>query len=165
VPTPFDDTPSADPAFYAALPTKHVAAGWLFRDTAGRVLLVEPAYKDNWERPGGGVESNESPRTAAQRELREELGLDRQPGSLLCVDWRPAVGGTRGDALRFVFDGGLIDEDTAASVVLDPSELLSWKFVDAEDLEAYLIPTMARRIRACCGATSTIYLEDGRPVS
>ena len=41
------------PAGYSAtLPRKRMAAGVLFRDHDGRVLLVEPVYKDYWEIPG-----------------------------------------------------------------------------------------------------------------
>jgi ADP-ribose pyrophosphatase YjhB (NUDIX family) len=39
----------------------------LFTTAADRVLLVEPAYKDYWEIPGGAVEANESPYEAAVR--------------------------------------------------------------------------------------------------
>ncbi len=45
--------------------TPRVAAGVLFRDAAGRVLLVKPTYKDGWEIPGGYVERGESPHAAA----------------------------------------------------------------------------------------------------
>ena len=31
----------------------------LVRDVDGRVLLVEPAYKESWELPGGSVEADE----------------------------------------------------------------------------------------------------------
>jgi 8-oxo-dGTP diphosphatase len=55
--------------------TPRVAAGVLFRDAVGRVLLVKPTYKDGWEIPGGYVEAGESPRAAAAREVKEELGL------------------------------------------------------------------------------------------
>ena len=58
--------------------TPRVAAGALFFDDAGRVLLVHPTYKDTWDIPGGYVERGESPAAACRRELQEELGLDRQ---------------------------------------------------------------------------------------
>lgn len=50
---------------------KRIAADVLIRDEAGRVLLVDPTYKDGWDLPGGMVEANESPRAAAARELGE----------------------------------------------------------------------------------------------
>jgi ADP-ribose pyrophosphatase YjhB (NUDIX family) len=48
---------------------KRVAADMLIRDEAGRVLLVNPTYKDFWDLPGGMAEANEPPRAAAEREL------------------------------------------------------------------------------------------------
>ena len=39
--------------YVAGLARKRMAAGVLFRDRIGRVLLVEPSYKPNWEIPGG----------------------------------------------------------------------------------------------------------------
>lgn len=80
-------TPTDD--FTATLPRKRLAAGVLFRDPTGRVLLVEPTYKDHWELPGGCVEADESPFAAAARETDEELGLAVRPGRLLIVDWVP----------------------------------------------------------------------------
>ncbi|MFF8812893.1 NUDIX domain-containing protein [Streptomyces pactum] len=62
-------------AYDRRLPRKRMAAGVLFFDSAGRVLLVDPAYREPWEIPGGAVEREESPRAGARREVREELGL------------------------------------------------------------------------------------------
>ncbi len=44
----------------------------------GRVLLVRHTYgkRRTWYMPGGGVHRRESPLRAAEREMREELGLD-----------------------------------------------------------------------------------------
>lgn len=67
--------------YVASLARKRMAAGALFRDVAGRVLLVEPTYKENWEVPGGAVEQDESPTAACRREVLEELGLDRPAAS------------------------------------------------------------------------------------
>ncbi|HEX8868409.1 MAG TPA: NUDIX hydrolase, partial [Lentzea sp.] len=64
-------------------------AGALFFDDRGRVLLVEPTCKPHWEIPGGVVERGETPSEACKREILEELGLHREPGRLLVVDWAP----------------------------------------------------------------------------
>jgi 8-oxo-dGTP diphosphatase len=150
------------PEFYAALPKKHIAAGCLFLDDQGRILLVKPTYKQPWEIPGGGVEAGESPLAACRREVREELGLDRAPGRLLCVDHRGAVAGVCDDGLRFLFAGGTLSSADTAQFVLDDSELSQWRFVAADELDDYVVPALARRIRACLNGAS-IYLEDGLP--
>src|SRR3954462_2877865 len=49
----------------------HMAAGALFFDAGGRVLMMVPTYKDYWDIPGGYVETGESPLQAASREVRE----------------------------------------------------------------------------------------------
>ena len=63
--------------YTATLPRKRMGSAVLLRDRDGRILLVEPTYKDYWELPGGVVEADESPYDAAVRELAEELGLAR----------------------------------------------------------------------------------------
>ena len=47
-------------------------------DPAERVLLIHERIEDgstHWLTPGGGVEAEESPRAAAEREAAEELGM------------------------------------------------------------------------------------------
>src|SRR3989475_12796240 len=63
---------------------KRVGADVILRDRAGRLLLVDPTYKPDWDVPGGMAEANEPPHEAARRELREELGLDLPVSELLC---------------------------------------------------------------------------------
>jgi 8-oxo-dGTP diphosphatase len=75
--------------YLAGLARKRMGSAVLFTDSADRVLLVEPAYKDYWELPGGAVEADESPYEAAVRELKEERGLPVAPGRLLVADWVP----------------------------------------------------------------------------
>jgi 8-oxo-dGTP pyrophosphatase MutT (NUDIX family) len=50
----------------------------VLRDGDGRLLLVRHTYGDRraWELPGGGSRRGEDPAAAAQREAREELGVD-----------------------------------------------------------------------------------------
>ncbi|MGI9451938.1 MAG: NUDIX domain-containing protein, partial [Geminicoccaceae bacterium] len=60
---------------YKQLPKKRLASAVLLFDHAGRLLLVKPSYRDEWLIPGGLVEKNESPWTAARRETLEEIGV------------------------------------------------------------------------------------------
>jgi len=120
-------------------------------------------YKDPWEIPGGGVEADESPLAACVREVREELGFHLQHAQLRCIDYRRPVEGVRGDALRFVFFGGILSEDDTTRFHLQESELSEWRFVKEETFDAYVTPAMARRLRASLASTQFVYLEEGDP--
>jgi 8-oxo-dGTP pyrophosphatase MutT (NUDIX family) len=76
-----------NPGIAARLPRKTVAGGALIRDRAGRILFLEPTYKPTLDIPGGIAERDESPYDACRREVKEEIGLDREIGALLVVDW------------------------------------------------------------------------------
>jgi ADP-ribose pyrophosphatase YjhB (NUDIX family) len=71
-----------------------------------RILVVRVSYRSGYALPGGGIAPGETPREAALRELREEVGLRPPPGRLEVVaeiageeqwrqistvlfDWRP----------------------------------------------------------------------------
>lgn len=75
------------PTNRAALRFLWVGADVIIRDSTGRILIVDPTYKSDWDLPGGMAEANEPPHQAAQRELREELGLRLDIHRLLWVDW------------------------------------------------------------------------------
>jgi 8-oxo-dGTP diphosphatase len=140
------------------------AAGALFLDDAGRVLIVEPTYKDYWDIPGGMLEAGETPSQACLREVEEELGLTIQLGRLLVVDWAPHP--TLGDRVLFVFDGGTLDESRLAAITLQAEELASYDLVTPDDIGSRLIPRLARRVGAALSARAdgtTSYLEHGMP--
>jgi 8-oxo-dGTP diphosphatase len=140
--------------------TPRVAAGALFFDDAGRVLLVHPTYKDTWDIPGGYVERGESPAAACRRELQEELGLDRKPVRLLAVDWAPSE--SEGDKLLFLFDCGDLGPD-ADRITLDSHELDRWMWVELPELDRYVIARIAKRVRATLDGNGSKYLEHGLP--
>lgn len=148
------------------LPRKRVAAGVLFFDEAGRVLLVDPVYKDPWEIPGGAVEPDESPLLGACREVKEELGISPAIGRLLGLDWT-APRPERSEGLVTIFDGGQLAPEDLQSIQLPPDEIRSYDFTPVDELEERLIPLLARRVRACVSAREqalTVYLENGHPV-
>jgi 8-oxo-dGTP diphosphatase len=160
-----DDGPAVTD-YTSTLPRKRMGAGVLFFDAAGRVLLVEPTYKPYWEIPGGAVETGESPRDAAARELKEELGLSCPIGGLLAIDWVPPRP-DRTEGLMVVFDGGLLPTPEAAAISVPSDELRGFAFCTGDEVARRLSPLLARRVAACVAARSagqTAYLENGSPV-
>jgi ADP-ribose pyrophosphatase YjhB (NUDIX family) len=142
--------------------TPRIAAGALFVD-GDRMLLVRKTYGNRWDIPGGYVDRGESPRAACRRELREEIGIEREPVRLLVQDWAPAD--DEGDKILFVFGCGELGEDQER-ITLDGVELDGWEWVPADRVEEYVIPRLARRLSQAYRAHRagiTLYLEHGAP--
>lgn len=153
---------TSDPADDFSRP--RVAAGVLFFDDDDRVLLVVPSYKPYRDIPGGYLEHGETPRQAAIREVREELGIAPRIGRLLVVDWAPNQ--AEGDKLLFVFDGGVLAAEHRKGIRLRTAELMSYAFHDIDRAHELTIARLACRIHHAHQARregTTRYLECGRP--
>jgi 8-oxo-dGTP pyrophosphatase MutT (NUDIX family) len=151
----------SDPA--AKFATPRIAAGALFVD-GDRILLVHKTYGNGWDIPGGYVETGESPATACQREVKEELGIQRSAQRLLIVDWAP--NGSEGDKILYIFDCGEVGADEQR-IQLQSDELDRREWVPVRRLPEYVIPRLARRLasahQAYSGGTQ-VYLEHGELV-
>ncbi|MEU6610453.1 NUDIX hydrolase [Streptomyces shenzhenensis] len=151
--------------YIAGLPRVLAGAAALFRDTEGRVLLVEPNYRPGWALPGGTVESDdgETPRQGARRETAEEIGLDVALGRLLAVDWVHGTG--RPPLVAYLYDGGVLSADDLGSIRLQEEELLSWRLVPREELADHLPGALGRRVLAALDVLAnnknTAELENG----
>ncbi|MXR20254.1 NUDIX hydrolase [Halobacterium bonnevillei] len=125
-----------------------VAAGAVVRNPAGAVPFVEPSWVDGWVLPGGSVEAGETLAAAAERELREETGLDVEVGAPCRVveqvirgedptetarGWFVAFEGTTEDR-EFGDDLGVHDDeiDRVAWFAQPPTD--TPQFVDAEGM-------------------------------
>ncbi len=152
-------------AYIAGRPRIRAKARTVFTDSAGRVLLVRQRPWDlpggevpYWTLPGGGIEADrELPRAAARREVREELGWSCEPGRLLALDWLPGRAADptadRDTALLvYLFDGGTVDEESLASIVLPPEELVEWRFCGPAEARALLRPASWARTAAALAA-------------
>ncbi|NBM14457.1 NUDIX hydrolase [Streptomyces sp. GC420] len=140
-----------------------VAAGALFFDEAGGVLLAKPTYKPGWEIPGGYLHPGETPHEGTAREVKEELGISPPIGSLLVADWAPHP--AEGDKLLFIFDGGQLPEAIREQITVDGREISEYAFHHPDEIDALLIPRLARRVHAALDARAagrTAYLEHGQ---
>jgi 8-oxo-dGTP pyrophosphatase MutT (NUDIX family) len=142
--------------------TPRTATAALYFDGPESVLLVNPTYKDGWDLPGGYLMPGETPTSALARELTEELGTRLPVGRLLVVDWAP--NDREGDKILWIFDGGELTNDQLASIRVDGTEIDKYAYHDRNELDAALIPRLARRVHAAIDArlkNETYYLEHG----
>jgi 8-oxo-dGTP diphosphatase len=152
-------------AYLASLARKRMAAAALCRDQEGRVLLVDPVYRDTWDLPGGAVEAEESPQAACRREVAEEVGLDRPVGRVLALDWVPSRP-ERPEGLIVVYDGDVLSAEDIDTIVVQDGELAGYAFADPDQVAARVTPLVADRITACLDALAAgtvASLEGGRP--
>ncbi len=159
------DPPLSDPRSFRSLlnsflPRKRAISQMLVRDPEGRVLLCQLTYKRDWDLPGGVVEVGESPRTAVQREVEEELGLRIDPGELLLTDWLPPWSGWD-DAICLVFDGGTRPGDRLDEVIKQEREIRDVRFCTLEEVDDLAADFTARRIRTAVSGAQP-YTESGR---
>ena len=153
-------------AFEQTLPRKLSGAGVLCTDSQGKVLIVVPAYKPEWEIPGGTVENNESPKQACIREVKEELGIDIPVGRLLQLNYREESE-RLGELLLFLFDGGVLSAAQISSIKRPPDELSKFHFLTLDEVKDKTIPSLYRLIESGLEQrelNQTGYTEFSKPV-
>ena len=142
-----------------------MASGALIFDESGKLLLVNPTYRDKWLIPGGMVEQNESPIVACQREIQEELGLTIPIQHLLNLEYAPS-GHEGTEAMHFVFDGGVLKETDIDRISLCSKELSSYQFVATDNLDRFLPDALCNRVKYALLSKQNSrmsYLEGGIP--
>lgn len=107
----------------------------LFR--GGKLLILQRAgeymnYTPDWCIPGGHVDEGEDFRTAAQRELFEETGIDVPEDTLMEV----GVAKTKNAEIHYFM--GHVDNESPAFVVVDGEEEIGSMWIDPDtELEDY----------------------------
>ncbi|MBS3895443.1 NUDIX hydrolase [Silanimonas sp.] len=137
---------------------KRCSAGALIRDESGRLLLVKPAYRNEWLLPGGIVEADEDPLTALRREVLEEVGLKANVRRLWCVDYLPA-NAELGEALHFLFECATVPNALASAVEPRDPEIIDIRWMILDDALPLLPASIARRLKTPPG----YLLADGIP--
>lgn len=134
-------------AFSNTLPRKLTAAGALCTNSDGKVLLVVPTYKAEWEIPGGTIEQNESPKQACRREVKEELGIDIPLGGLLRLNYREETDRVA-ELLLFMFDGGVLSTEQIKAIKLPPDELSDFQFLTLAEVKKKTISSLYQLIES-----------------
>ncbi len=162
------------------LARKHECASAVFFDVDGRLLMLRHSYGSNrWGWPGGVAEAEEPPRATARREVEEEIGLVREPGPLLVVDWerswmknlsdsKLAAGWSerRPDGIVLIFDGGVLTAEDIEAIKIDHDEIVDFTFLPLAQAVERMDALHGRRALAAVRARDTgtvAYLEDGHP--
>lgn len=152
-----------DKEFHRTLPKKRIAAGALFFNANGEILLLQTSYKTHWEIPGGIVEANESPREACHREMIEEIGLAKKVKRLLVVDYLNE-NEQRLEIILFIFLGGTLSVEEIANIKVDEEEILTFGFFTLSEAQSRIAPDLYLRVKAALDARqmgATDYLEEG----
>jgi 8-oxo-dGTP pyrophosphatase MutT (NUDIX family) len=119
-------------SWLARLERRASSAGVALYDANGRVLIVKAYYKKYWSFPGGIVDVGETPRQAAVRETREEVGL---PVHIEKLDFRLIVNRVSDIAqtYQFIFESR-VGASVLDHVLIDNKEIESYALVSREDI-------------------------------
>ena len=103
----------------------------------GQILLLHRIRRDCYELPGGKVNGNESPQTAAIREIREELDCD--------VEIIRLIGNSDfeedGRTFSYIWFLARIKE-SQRPVISEPHIHDHFKYVAIKDLDSYILSSM-----------------------
>lgn len=132
----------------------------VFRRGVG-IMLVNPVghifvgqridmTNDAWQMPQGGIEQGETPRSAAFRELREEIGTSNAEVVIATEDWlsyelpvelldRMPTARRKGQAQKW-FLMRFRGHDTDVNVLTEHPEFSKWKWVPADHLIELIVP-------------------------
>jgi len=103
----------------------------------GRVLLVKNSYRPQLTLPGGYIRPREDRRTAAARELREEVGISVQPKRLVHAYHGTHVFEHRQDTLD-IYE---LEVDAEPNVQVDDREVVQAEFHTPNDaLDMKIVP-------------------------
>ncbi len=140
--------------------TPRPAARILLVDGLGRVLLfrfVAPDRPPFWCTPGGAVDPGESYAAAARRELREEVGLDRDCGPEVArrhAQFRSIEGvEVDADERYFRVDVEALYVDAAGHTELERRVMTRWQWFAPAELAGHAEPIFPENLADLLAAT------------
>lgn len=118
--------------WWASLDKRASSAGILCETADGRLLIVKANYKKHWSIPGGIIDHNETPKQAAIRETKEEVGISLHPERVKFISVIDRVSEELGHTYQFVFHA-MVTEEELLGVVLQEKEIEDYALVSREE--------------------------------
>ncbi len=126
----------------------------VFLEKEGKVLLgrrhKDPEKADSelsgegtWTLPGGGMRYKETPEETACREVKEETDIDVREEDLVKV----SATDDRTEDAHFITIGFYCDEFEGEAKVMEPDEIVEWKWFDKNDLPSPLFKPSEKLIK------------------
>ncbi|MEO5950498.1 MAG: NUDIX hydrolase [Candidatus Saccharimonadales bacterium] len=114
------------------LPKRVSSATLIIENENGQVIVEKAHYKRYWTFPGGIIDPGETPKQAAVRETREEIGLTIDPELVSFVAVATRVSEIA-ETYQFIFHT-IVQSSVLAQVVLQDSEIEAWDVVTKEQV-------------------------------
>jgi 8-oxo-dGTP pyrophosphatase MutT (NUDIX family) len=143
--------------FFETRARKITAAGTVCRDPDGRLLVVYDRFRRMWTIPGGVIDEDEDPASAAQRETWEESGIEVEVGQVLGV-----FAGRWPDRVIFVFAAKPTMTIEHPEPV-HPHEIADVVWLPLDEALQRLAPEAAFRVTRCLDQPGYSWAPDARP--
>ena len=114
-----------------------------------RLLLIKNSYKSGYTLPSGGIKKNESVKSAAARELAEEVGIVVSPDDLRLVQEFHSISEFKTDRST-VFELHLAKEPT---ITIDNIEVTEFEFVPEAEVKTRKLTSIANQYVDQLGTT------------
>lgn len=132
-----------------SLPKKVSSTAVIFFNQKNELLILKPTYREGWQVPGGVLEECESPLEGAQRETKEEIGIESENLSLVGVvhGRQLTETGEKYDVVYFTFFGGILSEEKIKQIVLEEREISEYRFIMLDEALQLLHVGLRERVR------------------
>lgn len=118
--------------FLMRLHARPASSAVAVEDETGRVLVVKAHYKPYWTFPGGWIDKGETVREAAVREVKEEVGLDLDAGSLSLLTTVDRISSIM-HTYQFIFTV-TVKSSVEKDISLQAVEIADWRWVTKEEV-------------------------------